>query len=151
MTPEQKAIIQETWRQVVPSADQAAALFYDRLFEIDPKLRSMFVGIDLTVQRQKLVQALAKVIHALDRFEDIAPDLRALGRRHAGYGVTEQHYDTVGCALLWTLERGLGKAWTNEAAEAWANAYGLIADTMSGAADETDRATPCAAGPAVTA
>lgn len=138
MSPEQKAVIRETWRQVVPIADQAAALFYDRLFAIDPALRRLFASTDMAQQHVKLVEALSAVIGALDDVETIVPTLEALGRRHAGYGVTEAHYDSVGEALLWTLEQGLGAAWTAAAKLAWADAYLLIAGVMQRAAAEMD-------------
>ncbi len=68
------------------------------------------------------------------------PAVQDLGRRHAGYGVEEAHYDSVGGALLWTLEKGLGAAWTEEAAEAWSAAYALLANTMIDAAHEASGA-----------
>jgi hemoglobin-like flavoprotein len=134
MTPQQKMLIHNSWRQVVPIADIAAKMFYDRLFEIDPGLRPLFVRTDMATQRTKLVQALATVVGALDQVEDIVPVLEDLGRRHAGYGVKDSHYDTVGAALLWTLEKGLGEAWTPAVNNAWAAAYTLVATVMRNAA-----------------
>ena len=134
MTPQQKSIVQGTWRQVEPIADQAARLFYGRLFELDPDLRKLFAGVDMATQRQKLLLALSGVVGALDRIESVLPQLETLGRRHAGYGVTDRHYETVGSALLWTLEQGLGPAWTADAAAAWTAAYGLVAGAMQGPA-----------------
>src|SRR4051794_8211254 len=104
MTPEQKAVLRDTWRRVVPAADAAAGLFYERLFEIDPATRALFRPERMAEQRRKLVQALAAVVHALDDLGAVLPTIEALGRRHAGYGVTEAHYRSVGAALLWTLE-----------------------------------------------
>jgi nitric oxide dioxygenase len=140
MSPDQKTLVQESWRLVVPIADTAATLFYDRLFRIDPDLRALFDGVDLADQRKKLVQALTMTVGALDDLDRLAPVLAALGRRHAGYGVTDAHYATVGAALLWTLETGLGDRWNEDLAAAWRAAYGAIADIMRGAA-----ATPIAA------
>lgn len=137
MSPEQKTLVQDTWNQVVPIADSAAALFYDRLFEIDPDLRQLFGGADLEAQRKKLVQALAAVVGALDAIEDLVPDIEALGRRHATYGVTDAYYGTVGAALLWTLEKGLGNSWTANVEAAWTAAYALVADVMQTAAANT--------------
>jgi len=137
MTPEQKSIVQTTWRKVVPIADQAASMFYDRLFEIDPGLRPLFAGADMAAQHRKLVQALAIVVGALDHVEEIVPVLEALGRRHATYGVKDDHYDTVGAAFIWTLEKGLGEGWTDEAETAWVAAYTLVAGVMRAAAAET--------------
>src|SRR4029079_3064750 len=110
-------------------ADDAAALFYRRLFEIDPRLERMFSG-DMVEQRRKLMQMLTAAGKGLDRLEQLVPVVEDLGRRHAGYGVRDEHYDTVGAALLWTLENGLGRAWTPEVAAAWAELYGLLSGIM---------------------
>ncbi len=139
MSPDQKTLVHETWNQVMPIADTAAALFYQRLFEIDPDLSALFVGVDLASQRRKLVQTLTRVVVALDDIADLVPEIEALGRRHAGYGVTDAHYQTVGEALLWTLETGLGDAWTPDVEAAWTAAYGFVADVMRGAAAEEQR------------
>ena len=136
MSPEQKTLVQETWRQVVPIADVAASLFYGRLFRIDPSTRHLFAGTDLESQKKKLIRALAMVVGSLDRVEELVPTIADLGRRHAGYGVRDAHYDSVGTALLWTLEQGLADAWTAEVQEAWTAAYGLLAGVMRGAANE---------------
>ena len=136
MTPEQKILVQETWRQVAPIADVAASLFYGRLFQIDPSTRDLFAGVDLERQQKKLIRALAMVVGALDRIEALVPTIEDLGRRHAGYGVRDAHYDSVGAALLWTLEQGLCEAWTAEVEEAWTAAYGLLAGIMRDAANE---------------
>jgi hemoglobin-like flavoprotein len=130
MTPAQKDILEATWQQIVPIADQAATMFYNRLFEIDPALRPMFAGTDMAAQRRKLVEALSLVLGTLDDLEALVPVLEELGRRHVAYGVTEAHYGMVGEALLWTLEQGLADAWSPAAANAWALAYGFVAGTM---------------------
>lgn len=134
MTPKQKKLVQTTWKQVAPIADTAASMFYERLFEIDPSLRALFHRSDPAAQRRKLMQALDTVVHELDDLEKIVPLAAALGRRHAGYGVTDTHFATVGAALLWTLEEGLGAAWTPVTAEAWRAAYGLLSGVMRDAA-----------------
>ena len=136
MSPEQKALVKETWRKVAPMADTAARLFYDRLFEIDATTRSLFKTTNLAEQRRKLIQALTVVVQGLDHLEALAPTIVDMGRRHAQYGVTDGHYDTVGAALLWTLEQGLGPGWTPEVKAAWTVAYALLADVMRGAAGE---------------
>ena len=100
MYPEQKALVKETWLKLAPMADAATRLFYDRLFEIDPTTRSLFKTIDLADQRRKLIQALTMVVQGLDRLEALVPTIADLGRRHAQFGVTDAHYDTVGAALL---------------------------------------------------
>ena len=145
MTPQQKALIQETWRQVVPIADQAMSAFYDRLFETDPRLRELFANTDMNGQRMKLAQAISAVVDALDRVDGVVADLAALGQRHARYGVTAADYETVGAALLWTLENGLADRWTPEVRAAWTEAYALVAGVMQSAAGDPLRHEPLSA------
>jgi hemoglobin-like flavoprotein len=133
LTAAQKTLVQETFAIIVPIADDAAQLFYQRLFQIDPSLERMFKG-DMAEQRRKLTQMLTAAVKGLDRLDQLVPVVQDLGRRHAGYGVAEQHYDTVGAALLWTLEKGLGRAFTPAAKDAWTAVYGLLATTMKEAA-----------------
>ena len=136
LTNTQKTLVQESFAAVRPIADDAAALFYRRLFELDPSLERMFKG-DMAEQRRKLMQMLTAAVKGLDRLEQLVPVVEDLGRRHAGYGVADAHYDTVGAALLWTLEKGLGNAFTPEVKDAWATVYGLLAGTMKNAAKES--------------
>ena len=133
MTPEQKVLVQATWRRIAPLSDSAAGLFYDRLFQIDPSARALFADSDMTAQREKLMKALNLAVGSLERVDEILPTLTALGRRHVGYGVNDSHYESVGTALIWTLERGLGPAWSEEVKAAWQAAYGLLAGAMRGA------------------
>ncbi|MGI9335178.1 MAG: globin family protein [Gammaproteobacteria bacterium] len=130
LTPEHKQELEHTWALVAPMGEEAASLFYERLFEIDPSTRKLFQSVDMPAQRTKLVKALDQVVNGLDRPEDLLPVLEQLGRRHAEYGVVDSHYDSVGAALLWTLEQGLGPAWTRQAREAWTSAYALISNVM---------------------
>ncbi len=134
MTPETRQTIQSSWAKVVPIADTAASLFYDRLFEIDPQLKPLFGATDMAAQRKKLIQALAAVVNALNDLDSVIPALQSLGRRHVDYGVEDQHYDTVGAALIWTLEQGLGDDWNPETRDAWIEAYGLVSGVMKSAA-----------------
>ena len=134
MSPEQKNLVKTTWAMVVPIADTAAGLFYDRLFVIDASTRSMFSATNMAEQRKKLMQALAFVIGGLDRTEQLVPTIQSLGRNHVRYGVTDKHYDSVGAALLWTLEQGLKDAWTPAVKDAWVAAYTLVASVMKDAA-----------------
>jgi len=136
MSPEQKTLVKETWQNVAPLADAAARLFYDRLFEIDPTTRPLFNAATLAEQRRKLIQALTVVVQGLDHLETLVPTVAELGRRHVRYGVTDGHYETVGAALLWTLEQGLGSRWTPEVKGAWSSAYTLLANVMRAAASE---------------
>ena len=133
LTLKQIELVQSTFAIIAPIADDAAALFYRRLFEIDPSLELMFKG-DMAEQRRKLMQMLTAAVKGLPRLDRLVPVVEDLGRRHAGYGVADEHYDTVGAALLWTLEKGLGSAFTPECKEAWATVYGLLATTMKNAA-----------------
>src|SRR3712207_5805605 len=119
MTAEQIALVRETFTHVVPIREQAAALFYERLFAIDPTTRSLFRR-DLKEQGAKLMAAIATVVTALDRLDTVIEPVRALAIRHVRYGVTKQHYASVGAALLWTLEQGLRERFTSEAREALA-------------------------------
>ena len=135
VTAAQKTLVQDSFATIVPIADDAAALFYRRLFEIDPSLEPMFRG-DMKEQRRKLMQMLTAAVKGLDRLDQLVPVVQNLGRRHARYGVADVHYDTVGAALLWTLEKGLGKAFTEDTREAWAAVYGLLASVMKEAARE---------------
>jgi hemoglobin-like flavoprotein len=132
----QKVLVQRSFAAVVPIADDAAVLFYRRLFELDPSLERMFRG-DMTEQRRKLMQMLTAAVKGLDRLDKLVPVVEDLGRRHAGYGVADAHYDTVGAALLWTLEKGLGDAFTADVKDAWVAVYGLLAGTMKNAANES--------------
>jgi hemoglobin-like flavoprotein len=134
MTPTQVGLIRESWAAVEPIADTAAGLFYGRLFELDPTLERLFRRTDMARQRKVLMGTLAVVVKTLDRIEELLPAVEALGRRHAGYGVRESHYATVGAALLWTLEQGLGEAFTPAIREAWTAAYGTLASVMVEAA-----------------
>lgn len=129
MTPESKQLVKDSWTQVEPITEVAAALFYGRLFELDPSLRHLFRG-DMADQGRKLMQTLAVVVRGLDRLDTLVPAVEALGRRHGAYGVQDAHYDTVAQALLWTLERGLGEAFTPAVREAWTDAYTLLATVM---------------------
>jgi nitric oxide dioxygenase len=134
MTPTDIDRIRASWAAVEPIADAAAGLFYGRLFELDPAIERPFRRTDMPAQRKVLMQTLTVVVKSLDKLDQIVPAVQALGRRHAGYGVREEHYATVGAALLWTLERGLGDAFTPEVRDAWADAYAILASVMIEAA-----------------
>ena len=133
MTPAQVELVQDSFVKVAPIAEQAAALFYGRLFEIAPEVRSLFDG-DMTEQGRKLMATLAVVVNGLASLDAILPAASALAKRHVAYGVTPGHYAPVGEALLWTLERGLGAGWTQDLAAAWAAAYATLSQFMIGEA-----------------
>ncbi len=136
ITPETIRAIRDSWALAAPNADAVVSSFYERLFEIDPSLRPMFANTDMTAQRAKLVQALSTVVDSLENLPSITPALRELGSRHAGYGVTAVHYDTVASALLCTFEQRLGEAFTPEVRAAWTVAYALVAGVMQDGAKE---------------
>ena len=129
MTPDQVKIVQDSFAKVAPIADQAATLFYDRLFEVAPSVKAMFPS-DLTAQRKKLMATLAVVVGGLSNLESVLPAASALAIRHVSYGAKAEHYPVVGGALLWTLEQGLGQDWTAEVAAAWTAAYGTLSRYM---------------------
>jgi nitric oxide dioxygenase len=123
-------LVRDTLPAVVAIADQAAALFYERLFLIDPSTRPLFARTDMAAQGAKLMAAIATVVGALDDLDAVRADLGELAARHSVYGVEAQHYASVGTALLWTLEQGLGGSFTPQVKAAWANAYGAICGAM---------------------
>ncbi|QWG11894.1 hemin receptor [Bradyrhizobium sediminis] len=129
MNSTQIRLVQESFAKVVPISEQAAVLFYDRLFEIAPAVKAMFPA-DMTEQRKKLMMMLAAVVNGLGNLQSILPAASALAKCHVGYGARAEHYPVVGAALLWTLEKGLGAAWTPEVADAWTAAYGTLSGYM---------------------
>ncbi len=132
MTPQQIELVQSSFRKVVPIAGTAADLFYDRLFEIAPEVRSMFPQ-DMAEQKKKLMAMLGTAVGGLNKLDAILPAVKALGERHKGYGVKAEHYAPVGAALLWTLEKGLGPDFTPEVKAAWTETYTTLADVMTAA------------------
>jgi Hemoglobin-like flavoprotein len=143
MTPRQKELVQTSWEKVIPIADTAAELFYGRLFELDPSLRSLFTS-DIKEQGKKLMTMITTAVRALDNLPALVPAVQALGRRHGGYGVKDEHYATVATALLWTLEKGLGPDFTPETKDAWVVVYTILADTMKAASAESAQSVPAA-------
>lgn len=135
MTPEQIKMVQESWKQVKPISEQAADLFYNRLFETDPYLRSLFLG-DMKVQGNKLMTMIGTAVNGLTNLDSIIDAVAELGRRHVGYGIRDRDYDTVGECLLWTLGQGLGDAFTPQLEEAWGETYVTLANVMKSAATE---------------
>ena len=133
ISPEQVRIVQHTWSLVMPIADTAAGLFYERLFELDPRLKPMF-RTDPAAQRVKLISMLSLIVKGIGNLDKLIDTVQEMGMRHVNYGVKDEHYDTVGEAFLWTLEQGLGEAWTPEAQAAWVAAYGILSSAMKSAA-----------------
>jgi hemoglobin-like flavoprotein len=129
MTSDQVKLVQQSFAKVVPISDQAAVLFYDRLFEVAPQVKSLFPA-DMSVQRGKLMATLSAVVKGLHDLPSILPAASALAKRHVSYGAKPEHYPVVGAALLWTLEKGLAEGWTAEVADAWKAAYGTLSGFM---------------------
>lgn len=129
MTPQQITLVKSSWQQVLPIRETAADLFYNQLFTLDPSLKALFRG-DMKEQGRKLMAMISVAVNALDKLETIVPAVQDLGRRHAGYGVKDPHYETVATALLWTLGKGLGDGFTSDVKQAWVAAYTILADTM---------------------
>jgi hemoglobin-like flavoprotein len=153
MTHEQKRLVLETWKQVAANGDAAAALFYRRLFETDPTTRELFRATDMSAQRRKLLRTIGFAIVSLDHLDLLKLTMGDLGRRHAGFGVSNAHYDSMGRALLWTLEQRLGRAWTPAVASAWIETYRLLSEIMRNAASApgTEKVEAADAGPAMKA
>ncbi|MBV8838635.1 MAG: hemin receptor [Alphaproteobacteria bacterium] len=131
------ALVRESFDKVVPIAGIAADLFYERLFYLAPSLRHMFPA-DMRDQKRKLMVMVATAVQGLDDLDRLVPKLTALGAQHAGYGVEPHHYVIVGEALIWTLERGLGNAFTPDVRQAWTRVYGLLAAVMQDGASEAN-------------
>jgi nitric oxide dioxygenase len=129
MDSTQIKLVQDSFSKVAPISEQAAALFYGRLFEISPEVKPMFQG-DIREQGKKLMGTLAVVVGGLTNLEAILPAASRLAKLHVGYGVKAEHYTPVGAALLWTLEQGLGEAWTPDLASAWTAAYTTLSGYM---------------------
>lgn len=132
-TAEQVQLVQESWAMVEPIADTAAELFYGRLFETAPEVKPLFSG-DMKAQGRKLMAMITVAVKGLSDLESIVPAVQDLGKRHVAYKVKEEHYAVVGSSLLWTLEKGLGDAFTPATQEAWTTVYGLLSSTMIDAA-----------------
>jgi len=135
MTAEKITLVQDSWAKVVPISETAAELFYGKLFELDPSVRAMFKG-DMKEQGRKLIAILNTAVNALTKLETIVPAVQAMGKRHVDYGVKDEHYDTVGEALIWTLGVGLKDDFIDETKDAWLAVYTLVATTMKEAAAE---------------
>lgn len=135
MIQREKQLVRDSWSKIIPISDRAAELFYQRLFELDSSLKLLFKS-DMTDQGRKLITMITVAVNGLDNLDEIVEAVGSLGKRHSTYGVKDEHYDAVATALLWTLERGLGDAFTEETRRAWISTYTLLATTMKQAAAE---------------
>ena len=129
MTPEDKQIVKNTWEKVLPIQETAASLFYGRLFEQYPEVKPMFKG-DMQQQGEKLMKMLDQAVGALDNIDSLIDPLKQAGKAHKEYGVQAADYDKVGASLLWTLEQGLGEAYTSDVNDAWLRTYSTLSAVM---------------------
>jgi hemoglobin-like flavoprotein len=123
-------LLQASFAEVMAIRQEAAALFYERLFAIDPALRPLFHDTDMRSQEMKLMAALAMVVGKLRQLDEVIPGLETLAVKHIAYGVEEHHYATVGEALIQTLSLAFGERFTPELRTAWLFAYGAISGVM---------------------
>ena len=126
MSPETERLVRESWSRFEPVAERSAGYFYAKLFELDPEAERLFARTDMTAQGRKVMHMFAEIVRMLDSPGELVHEVADLGRRHMHYGVQDSQYDSVGTALLWTLEQGLGPAFTDEVRDAWAEAYLLV-------------------------
>lgn len=133
MTPKEIALLKSSWQRAARQPEQVAALFFTRLFELEPALKHLFRG-DMTVLGRKFMQVLNMVVCSLDRLDELPPPLGDMGRRHRACGVKDRDYDTAGLALLWAVQQRLGDDYTPEVQRAWTSAYGTLASVMRRAA-----------------
>lgn len=135
MSPDTITHVKTSWAKVTPIAEQAAELFYGRLFEVYPEVKPLFKG-DMKAQGRKLMAMINTGVNSLDNLDPVVQPIKDMGARHAGYGVAEGDYDKVADALLWTLDKGLGDDFTPEVKAAWVEVYTVLADTMKAGAAE---------------
>lgn len=133
MNARQVELVQSSWQHVAPQAEEAMAIFYGHLFDIAPQLKALFRS-NPKEQNRKAAAMMNFIVRSLNRPDALLPGAKALGERHVGYGVRDEHYDTVGQALLWTLAKGLGPVFTPEVKQAWIAAYAELCATMKDAA-----------------
>ena len=129
ITPAQVELVQSSFQHVLPIADVAGMLFYERIFTLAPEARALF-GDDIALQASRTMAAVKTAVDGLGDIDHVAPFLVRLGARHVRYGVQPEHFALVGEALLWTLEQGLGEAYTPDVHEAWTATFGVIARAM---------------------
>ncbi len=132
------SLVQNSFQKVLPIADQAMVIFYDKLFDINPGVKKLFPSDQgvMSGQRNKLRDMLAAAVSGLSNLDKLVPVLENLGKRHAGYGVLDEHYNDVGAALIFTLETGLGDEFTPAIKQAWVEVYGVMMATMINASKE---------------
>ena len=136
MTKEEVALIKQSWktlRDVNPHV--IGDVFYTKLFLDAPGLKSLFTN-SIHSQSEKLIGMLNVIVARLEDLEALKKDIQALALRHKNYGVKPAHYDLVGNALLWTLEKAFGLQWNEPLAKAWLKCYTVLATVMLTAVEE---------------
>ncbi len=129
ITEHQITLVQSSFAHVLPIAETAGLLFYERVFTLAPGTRSLFDD-DIRPQAKRTMAAVKTAVDGLGNLDIVGPFLVRLGSRHARYGVRHEHFDVVGTALLWTLEQGLGERFTPAVRDAWVAAWDVIAGAM---------------------
>ncbi len=130
MTPEQHALVRESWRRFEPRFRATGLRFYEQLFALDPTVAHLFAHVDIDHQERKLMTMLTEIVRVLDRPNELVPELAGLGHRHVSYGVKDDDYGSIGAALIWLLEQVLGEEFTPELRAAWSEAYLLVSSIM---------------------
>jgi len=129
LTVRQRALVRESLESINEYSGAVVRLFYGRLFELAPQVRALF-RTDIGEQSRKLSDMLAAIVGALDRFDELRPQLAELGRRHVDYGVRPEYYEVLRSALLWALANALDVQFDRETRTAWDVLIGMIAAEM---------------------
>jgi hemoglobin-like flavoprotein len=133
VTPSEQQLVRASFAEVALMPEVASAVFYERLFEVNPDFRALF-SHDMRVQGMKLMTMLAAIVYHLHEPGEILAAIRDMGQRHVAYGVQDAHYDALGASLLWMLEQVLGDGFTPAVRDAWAACYDELAGQMKSAA-----------------
>lgn len=139
MKAEHKSVIRATWATIQPHTELLMANFYAELFEMEPEARVMFAHVDMRAQHRKFIDMLDALVRMLDDPEDIVTETIPTARRHATYGVGDQHLEAGRQALLHAFEETLGDEFTPTARRAWGELYDLTAAVIHRAAERSAR------------
>ncbi|WP_305985601.1 globin domain-containing protein [Roseibium sp. MMSF_3544] len=137
LSPEEIDLIRTSYFRLSVDLKRAGNVFYEKLFEIAPETRSLFVQ-DMTVQAGKLMSTLGFVVSQLQNAEDLEPIVKDLALRHLAYGVEKEHYFVVRQALLEMLETVLHGSFSEKDLTAWGRAYDSLVEIMIDAAYPID-------------
>jgi len=122
-------MVQDSWTRVAEDQSGAANLFYSRLFELDPSIQYLFKG-DLEDQKMRLMGMFNVAVRGLDKLDEMIPMFEALGKRHVSYSVLEEHYATMGKALLYMIEKRMGADFNPDLSAAWTEVFDRWAGAM---------------------